>query len=152
MNSLFLSKMWGNAMIFWKCIMIFSWMFSLSLLAMQFLFGFIYRRQRYVYFNWMSIRSQFISFTCSPTTIFWFLWLHPFHHWSFSLPLINPSLFCMFLCIELDIKFMKLLPIHYNAHFILYFSTTQRWSSILQHTFQSTRCPFALHTTNRLQL
>ena len=35
------------------CIMIFSWMFCLSLLAMQFLFGFIYRNQRYVYFNWI---------------------------------------------------------------------------------------------------
>ena len=32
---------------------IFGWSFCICLLAMQFLFGFIYRYERYVYFNWI---------------------------------------------------------------------------------------------------
>jgi len=35
------------------CITIFGWSFCISLLVVQFLFGFIYRHHKYVYFNWI---------------------------------------------------------------------------------------------------
>ena len=38
-------------------IIVLGWCFCLSLLAMQFVFGFIYRHERYVYFNWIVFTS-----------------------------------------------------------------------------------------------
>ncbi|XP_066931904.1 alpha-2 adrenergic receptor-like [Clytia hemisphaerica] len=35
------------------CISVFGWSFCISLLAVQFIFGFIYQHHKYVYFNWI---------------------------------------------------------------------------------------------------